>query len=1069
MGQTPSNVTRNPRFPVAGLINHRRFCHTPQVAQFSASRFSFFTAFMSGSLGDGGDWSDSMQSAIGGAGSQEFNPSGASDSFGCSSGQNGANPDGSSNSSDIFGNSYTGSDNENGVSTSNFENTSKKDTNDSGFSLPGDTGNDVSNFNTGSNNNSDVFNHNANDYTNDHGFQQMNNNQGNSSFNNNDSVNPNYSRNGNNGFSQGSNGGRGNFGFNNHNGNGNGGDGQGGGYQGYQGNSSGNNFGNNGNGYNNNFNNGGGGGNNGGGNFMWREGASQARGHGRGGQTYRSQHFQENLRQMNGNGNNYNNNNNNGYQGNNGGTGRGSRGRGGGGGGAHMNMDMRYQGNKGFDKYNPTDQSSAGIGMGGPLNIANSRAQGMQGQGPHNMQAQFGPKLGQDQNQNQIGGAGGNYQQQQQQMQQQILGGQYVSPNNVSKYNDNNFMGGNGNGNNNGSTFQGMLNYQTNNVRGSVHKGTKQPQNPLLFDICSLERSSLVDIIGKVTRSILLEAKSNIAPNGQFKTISGLGPGMPTIQMPPFSLKAVELANALRSRVGTDVLAHIRERFGGLLSVLELVPNIFQVFRIPKNDFVALVLDGDEPVSELQSVTLDAAALGVSGLNSALLGSAQVAAQRSSMSSSVHPNEHPIMNLKSINKSILNNGNNYQHNQNNNNQYNNNNTSMGNNMSVNNGYNNGDGNDFGNNGQSNDNDIANDNGVNDYGGNGNDFGNVSSHSSGSGGDNNSGNGNGYGNMSNAHINPHANANAYAIAIGIVNANAKAQGTTNGGIDGGDLNTNIDQQFSGTGTNTSDSVSTNSGDSESNNNTNNAFNVGDNSNGNGNRPPYTNMSNVNAGELNNAPMDPTIAQQYLDGFLGKNGNGTPQQQQQYQQNHQSQFQQQTTGVSRQEVLQGLMQRSTASSGSGPSLHGSPSSSINELAGNGNGNGYGNGNGTGSSDEPNNQNEPSVLSLLGRQSTSLGEDSHFSYISAARANGNGSTSPSGSVHSSVNSLDENSGGLPNLADDDVSKLSFSESLSLGEGDSDGNHLASSMMPPGLEKSINGNGNEGGVPTTIFSSLA
>lgn len=54
------------------------------------------------------------------------------------------------------------------------------------------------------------------------------------------------------------------------------------------------------------------------------------------------------------------------------------------------------------------------------------------------------------------------------------------------------------------------------------------------------------------------------------------------------SLKAVELANTLRARVGTEVLGIVRERWGGLLSLLERHPDRFFVERIPKNDRVSL-------------------------------------------------------------------------------------------------------------------------------------------------------------------------------------------------------------------------------------------------------------------------------------------------------------------------------------------------------------------------------------------------------------------------------------------------------------------------------------------------
>jgi len=53
-------------------------------------------------------------------------------------------------------------------------------------------------------------------------------------------------------------------------------------------------------------------------------------------------------------------------------------------------------------------------------------------------------------------------------------------------------------------------------------------------------------------------------------------------------LKAVELANTLRARIGTETMALVREHYGGLLSLLEMYPCTFQVERIPKSDKVSL-------------------------------------------------------------------------------------------------------------------------------------------------------------------------------------------------------------------------------------------------------------------------------------------------------------------------------------------------------------------------------------------------------------------------------------------------------------------------------------------------
>jgi RNA recognition motif-containing protein len=69
------------------------------------------------------------------------------------------------------------------------------------------------------------------------------------------------------------------------------------------------------------------------------------------------------------------------------------------------------------------------------------------------------------------------------------------------------------------------------------------------------------------------------------------------------ALKAVELANTLRARVGTEVLAYVRETWGGLLSLLERHPKFFRVDRIPKNDMVTLC-DEQSP-AQAHSLNLD--------------------------------------------------------------------------------------------------------------------------------------------------------------------------------------------------------------------------------------------------------------------------------------------------------------------------------------------------------------------------------------------------------------------------------------------------------------------------------
>ena len=55
------------------------------------------------------------------------------------------------------------------------------------------------------------------------------------------------------------------------------------------------------------------------------------------------------------------------------------------------------------------------------------------------------------------------------------------------------------------------------------------------------------------------------------------------------TLKAVELANTLRARLGTKTLARVRDKYGGLLFLLERYRIFFRVNRIPKNDSVSLL------------------------------------------------------------------------------------------------------------------------------------------------------------------------------------------------------------------------------------------------------------------------------------------------------------------------------------------------------------------------------------------------------------------------------------------------------------------------------------------------
>ena len=56
--------------------------------------------------------------------------------------------------------------------------------------------------------------------------------------------------------------------------------------------------------------------------------------------------------------------------------------------------------------------------------------------------------------------------------------------------------------------------------------------------------------------------------------------------------------------MGTETLAHVRERWGGLLSLLERHSHMFRVDRIPKNDLVTLLHPHLPPSSSSSANTL---------------------------------------------------------------------------------------------------------------------------------------------------------------------------------------------------------------------------------------------------------------------------------------------------------------------------------------------------------------------------------------------------------------------------------------------------------------------------------
>jgi len=146
---------------------------------------------------------------------------------------------------------------------------------------------------------------------------------------------------------------------------------------------------------------------------------------------------------------------------------------------------------------------------------------------------------------------------------------------------------------------------QKNGMRQQSLLGSKKgPRTPIysdnvLVDLYSLEDASFEDIIVKSCKAILREAPRN-------------------------TLKAVELANFLRSRVGSDVLARIREKWGGLLVLLERHTTRFRVDRIPKNDMVSLISSSDS----LSSIQPTAAYPPNGGVPTAFSSSSAAASQQ---------------------------------------------------------------------------------------------------------------------------------------------------------------------------------------------------------------------------------------------------------------------------------------------------------------------------------------------------------------------------------------------------------------------------------------------------------
>ena len=124
------------------------------------------------------------------------------------------------------------------------------------------------------------------------------------------------------------------------------------------------------------------------------------------------------------------------------------------------------------------------------------------------------------------------------------------------------------------------------------HAEKRQPyraqSDSVLLDVKNLEESSLIDIVCQVAKRVLLESRKPKIDSDYHYLGSNNNDNLSNAD-DVTSLKAVELANSLRSKLGVHLLSHVRDVFGGLLNLLERRPDTFEVVRIPKNDHVVLV------------------------------------------------------------------------------------------------------------------------------------------------------------------------------------------------------------------------------------------------------------------------------------------------------------------------------------------------------------------------------------------------------------------------------------------------------------------------------------------------
>ena len=109
-------------------------------------------------------------------------------------------------------------------------------------------------------------------------------------------------------------------------------------------------------------------------------------------------------------------------------------------------------------------------------------------------------------------------------------------------------------------------------------------------------RVSLIDIVCQAAKKVLLENRKQKLDSDYRGSGSSNSDCIPE---EPIS-ESSRIGQFAKIKARSDLLAHVRDVFGGLLNLLERRPDTFDVVRIPKNDHVVLVQNQGEPHREYE-------------------------------------------------------------------------------------------------------------------------------------------------------------------------------------------------------------------------------------------------------------------------------------------------------------------------------------------------------------------------------------------------------------------------------------------------------------------------------------